>query len=156
MPASKRYAESGEDYGEILQRHNTLLDDQVGIGQPFVLVVTGHSDTAVPTLSDVWLADQYPQAQPCLTVPTDEPSGVAPGYWHFFMINLWWEPRTADILFRRVADDALRHVLFVSVLHGSVYAPYDGGADLILPSVVTRDELHNRFSAWLSTHPLGL
>lgn len=36
-----------------------------------------------------------------------------------------------------------------------IHHPYDGGADVILPTPEERDRLRNRHSAWLSTRPSG-
>jgi hypothetical protein len=37
-----------------------------------------------------------------------------------------------------------------------VFAPYDGGVDLIFSNVERRDQYRQRFSAWLSARPDGL
>ncbi|OLZ69226.1 hypothetical protein AVW11_10610 [Streptomyces amritsarensis] len=36
-----------------------------------------------------------------------------------------------------------------------IHHPYDGGADVILPTPEERDRLCTRHSAWLSAHPSG-
>ncbi|RYF56380.1 MAG: hypothetical protein EOO27_18540 [Comamonadaceae bacterium] len=37
-----------------------------------------------------------------------------------------------------------------------LYCPYDGGADVLLPSAAERDALMARHADWLSPHPDGL
>ncbi len=39
---------------------------------------------------------------------------------------------------------------------GEVFAPYDGGVDVVFSSVERRDLHRQRFSAWLSSRPDGL
>ena len=39
---------------------------------------------------------------------------------------------------------------------GSVYAPYDGGADLIYDSTFSRDVARERFAEWLPSTSDGL
>lgn len=156
LPDSRRYAESEEDYTEILRRHNTVLADVLGIGQPSVLILTGYSDTPVPVLSQEWMARQYPNSRPFLSVRMDDYDDYVTGYWHFFMDDLAWEPGATDTLLRQVADAVVANVLFVDVAQGRLYAPYDGGADVILPSVADRDAMRRHYPSWLSSHPLGL
>jgi len=49
----------------------------------------------------------------------------------------------------------LGNVLIISVEDKFVFHPYDGGADIILPSTETRDSLKRVHSGWLSMHPNG-
>jgi hypothetical protein len=37
-----------------------------------------------------------------------------------------------------------------------LFAPYDGGMDVVLPTTAERDHLRSAHSDWLSTHPAGL
>lgn len=154
LPESKRYAQDAVEYREILHRHNTMLAEVIGWGQPCILVLTGYSDTPEPVLSQSWLRAQYPTSQPFLsTLMEHDPS---PLYWHFFMQPLRCEPGIADPLLRRVADDAARDVLFVRVERTTLYMPYDGGGDVIFTSTAARDVMRHRYAAWLSAHPSGL
>lgn len=154
LPASKRYAESEEEYREILRRHNTVLTDTLGDGQLFVLVSTGYSETPTPNAVRSEVARHDPKSRPFLSMSIED--GPTTMYWRFFMDVLRWEPGMADSLLRQVADDVVRNVLFVTGEGRSVYAPYDGGADLILPSALDRDAMRLRYAGWLSTHHLGL
>ena len=154
LPASKRYAESEAEYREVLHRHNTVLTDLLGEGQPFVVVSTGYAETSAPELVRHEAAEYYPASRHVLTAcMEDEPPRL---YWHFFMDVQCWQPGMADSLLRQFADYAVANVCFVSVERQSIYAPYDGGADIFLSCASERDVLHHRYAAWLSTHPLGL
>ena len=37
-----------------------------------------------------------------------------------------------------------------------LYAPYDGGADVLLANTALRDDLRDRHRQWLSSDPAGL
>jgi hypothetical protein len=154
LPNSKRYAESEEEYREILYRHNSVLTEVLGDGEPVILVATTYSETPTPGAVMPELAWQYPGLQPFLTEPNDEDNCA--GYWHGFMTALSWRSGMADTLLQQVADEVIDYVLFVSMAHEIVYHPYDGGADVILPSPSDRDTLRDRYTSWLSSHPLGL
>lgn len=52
------------------------------------------------------------------------------------------------------ADDKGRFLIGASELEW-LYCPYDGGADVLLPSAVERDALKERHADWLSSHPGG-
>jgi hypothetical protein len=67
-----------------------------------------------------------------------------------------WEPNLFDNLLQLVGDDIVANVLFVGVDQASVYAPYDGGADIFLSSPSARDAMRQRYTPWLSTDLTGL
>ncbi len=46
--------------------------------------------------------------------------------------------------------------MFLSESKKWIYAPYDGGADIVLQSEIERDEIKKKYVAWLSQHPEGL
>ena len=54
-----------------------------------------------------------------------------------------------------MADDATANVMTTSLLFDRVHHPYDGGADVLLPTTGERDALERRHTDWLSGHPLG-
>ncbi|MGN6127586.1 MAG: DUF3885 domain-containing protein [Humibacter sp.] len=60
-----------------------------------------------------------------------------------------------DPWFRRAADHADVFAITDDAVDW-VYAPYDGGADVIAPTIEARDALRERFSAWLSPRADGL
>jgi hypothetical protein len=60
-----------------------------------------------------------------------------------------------DTALRAVADDRVR-ALWVSEVTGEVFAPYDGGADLIVMSGERAELLRGTFASWLSPRTDGL
>jgi hypothetical protein len=67
-----------------------------------------------------------------------------------------WRAGAFDALIRATADDAGPRWLLAAVGADRVYAPYDGGADLFLPTRRDRDAWRTRFAPWLSAEPSGL
>ncbi|GAA0623030.1 hypothetical protein HPO96_23290 [Kribbella sandramycini] len=61
-----------------------------------------------------------------------------------------------DRLLLAVADDEIGPVVVVGPEADWIYAPYDGGADVIAADADRREALRERFAAWLSPHPIGL
>ncbi len=54
------------------------------------------------------------------------------------------------------ADYAVNTVMITSPSFDRIHHPYDGGADVLLPTSDERDALERRHSDWLSSHPQGL
>ncbi len=155
LPESQRYAASVEESVEILRRHNALLTEVIGIKRQFVLVFTGYSETPQPVLSEPWLENHYPYSRAFASInPGNGPD--LEQYWHFFMTTETWTPGSLDDLLRLIADDTIVNVLFVGVDQETIYAPYDGGADVFISSKSTRDALRQKYKSWLSAHPAGL
>ena len=159
LPESQRYATSEAEYEELLGRHNAVATDLLGSGAPCAVLVTTTCDPEWtrdldeiaglgPGTWSLWGRTPVDQVDPDLR--EDEPEG-----WCVFGLALRWAPGRLDSLIRSVAEDRLRAIV-VSQESGRVYAPYDGGADLFLAGERERDEMRDRYRAWLSTHPYGL
>lgn len=152
LPDSKRYPQSAEEYAIVLSRHNALLAELLGEGEPVVLLTTGYSATPSPVPDPGWpTRDAWPWRSVQPSPPDPEPI-----WWHLYGQLVHWRPGVFDALLRGVADDQLSNVLILPVDRAAIYHPYDGGADLILPDTATRHILHAKYRDWLSAHPAGL
>ncbi|MFI5611823.1 hypothetical protein [Amycolatopsis sp. NPDC051903] len=49
-----------------------------------------------------------------------------------------------------------RGLMITSLSFDRIHHPYDGGADVLLPTIVDRDVVKHRHTDWLSSHPSGL
>jgi hypothetical protein len=58
-------------------------------------------------------------------------------------------------LLRLVADDVTDGVIITTAEMDWLYAPYDGGADVIAASSKHRNRLRHAHQEWLSAHPAG-
>jgi hypothetical protein len=157
LPLSKRYAETEEEKKEILKRHNLILSDLLSEGGNYILVTTEYSSNPSPTQIqghlDILDEDKcylFSLAKHELEMD-DEPY-----YWHFFMMKRKWKEKSVDNLLKLVANEEVNDVLFIGVEQNCVYYPYDGGADIFIKSNSKRKSIKNKYSAWLSEHPLGL
>lgn len=140
LPASKRYPDDEQEHATVLHRHNTVLD-HLFTGQDIHVITARWTDDPTPTgyLTTV-----------CVNLDHDYPA-----YWHLYAERLAWQPGTLDHLLRQVADDVATGVLITDLDMRRVYHPYDGGADVLLPTTGERDSLESRHPDWLSTHPSG-
>jgi len=151
LPDSKRYAENAAEYDEILRRHRTVLHElhgSVGSGSLHVIA----ADWGWRDLSAGWSRRRLPGAWPWRSSQADEDPNAGRNY--FWAASELSEPEI-DALLLAAADDQGHFVIGAPDLEW-LYCPYDGGADVLLPSAVERDAIKTRHTDWLSSHPGGL
>lgn len=158
LPGAKRYAESPTEQGTVLLRHNAVLDELMQPAQGLFLITTAYSDQTDTAVRYAELLALDAVAEPWRVVamhdprdPTDEPS-----FYHFSVSEWVWSSGLFDSLLRFVADDVIANVMMVSQDSGCVYYPYDGGADVVMPSTACRDALRDTHREWLSDLSSGL
>ncbi|WP_236647992.1 MULTISPECIES: hypothetical protein [Micromonospora] len=151
LPGSKRYADNESEYGIVLDRHYTVLSE-LDPGA-VLLVVTSEWTEGPPTTPQMWprRSEVAPSAwhwQTLLEDPEEEPEYRA--YTQLYAETIAWQPGAIDVLLRAVADDELANVILAPTDLRWLYHPYDGGADVILPSRKQRDALKAQHRDWLS------
>jgi hypothetical protein len=157
LPESKRYADNAAEYATVLERHNVGLTE-LEPGAELVVITcewTEHEDP--PRERSSLLAGLDRDGVHWRTVQEDpdaEPEFQV--FWHLFVSRRPWQPGALDDLMCAVADDQIANVIVGPDDLRWLYHPYDGGADVILPSSAERDVLKERHREWLSGHPLGL
>ncbi|MGW5362551.1 DUF3885 domain-containing protein [Actinopolymorpha pittospori] len=155
LPGSKRYAETEEEYATVLHRHNTVLDE-LRAGSPELLVLTlEHAGTPSPRARTPILTSLLPDAEcwAALSWPYAEPHLL---FAHAYVSHVAWQPGRLDDLLRRVADGEVDGVIITTPDLAFLYAPYDGGADIVTATPARRDDLRDRYQRWLSKHPAGV
>lgn len=151
LPESKRYAESSSEYDEILGRHRTVLRELRGNADTTPLYVIAE-DWGWRDLSAGWSKRQLSGAWPWRSSQADEDPEAGSTY--FWAASGLSEPEI-DTLLLAAADDRGHFIIGGPELEW-LYCPYDGGADIFLPTAVERDALRARHADWLSLHPGGL
>ncbi len=145
LPQAKRYPDTESETNEVRRRAWVCASDLLWKAQPLWLV-TGEYEQAKPNLTVLSrtfeLVGDF--RDPRLESPFT--AYVAPAIW----------PDEDFLSFiDAVAADELR-VLWVSESSGEIFAPYDGGIDLILDNRTRRAALRRVFADWVSKHPAGL
>lgn len=164
LPESKRYAETDEEKAILLGRQNQLADQVLGSGEPCWLVQTcwivpaGRIDASGHT--DSFRAVRDFHLQPSFEFSEEEDDGAEPGEeavrWRVCAKLLTWKGGEFDDLLWSIANEVAAPTLWMSAATGAVFAPYDGGVDLFLPSRAEVDILRREHADWLSAHPKGL
>lgn len=154
LPESKRYAETESEYVQVARRHLAVLDDLAG-GVTSELLVVAHSwsEDDQPHSPDAEVASLI-STQYWGRVPAD-PRDPQSWFTHFHLGSLKLADPNLALLLLLVADEEASVVIFNASLSW-LYAPYDGGADVIARDLAQRDQLRERYQDWLSRRPSGL
>ncbi len=155
LPESKRYPEDEAEYAILLDRYNTVLDELFAGGEVYV-VTTDWGDPSDPTDGSPHRAALHPEGTLWTTLDdTDDPDPAFHTRWYFYADRRPWQHGCLNPLLRAVADDTLPGIFVTDTEFARIHHPYDGGADVILPTPEERNRLRDRHSAWLSAHPSG-
>ncbi len=151
LPESKRYAENAAEYDAILRRHRTVLGELQWSASTADLHVIA-ADWGWRDFAAGWSKRRVPGAWPWRSSEVDDDPDAGCNY---FWAASGLSDAEVDSLLLAAADDQGRFVIGAPDLDW-LYCPYDGGADVLLPSAVERDALKSRHADWLSSHPGGL
>jgi hypothetical protein len=162
LPESKRYANSETEWDILLERQNTLATDIFGENTPVWLIVGEYE-----YLEDIESYDERlgqidslksVQFKPLhrIDLHAYDPVETKVGWYYLtYYATQTWKSGKFNSILRDIADDQLR-VFWVSLERGIIFAPYDGGVDVILPSVSDRNHYKAKYGEWLSIRKDGL
>jgi hypothetical protein len=154
LPESKRYPDSEPEYQEVLSRYNSLLQEIFGLQNSLLVVLPEYSDSVEPIKPEIELQELFPESAYWCSVAQHE-EDEDEFYWHLHTSAVTLGSQELNKLFRLVANDEIGNIIIVGIASNTIFHPYDGGSDVILPSTEKRNELKNKFSMWLSSHPEG-
>ena len=154
LPGSRRYPGDDADWAELLRRHREVGTHILGTGGRCFVVLAGCTPPEEAFAPESLLAGidtrdlVFEAAAAPFEVPLHEPIRVA-------VAACTWDPDRLEPLLRAKANDEIGPLALVAEMTAEVYAPYDGGADMVLePSRV--DIARRRFKEWLSPRENGL
>lgn len=150
LPEAKRYADTDAEHAEVLRRHLTVIRTLAEDTPVWVIA----EDWDGRSIRSGWSHDAVPGRWPWrrsrdFAVP-DEAAAIGSFYW---VRSFAVEDLTG--LLRDVADERASVTICGDDLSW-LYAPYDGGADVFLPTQIQRDDLRRRYRRWTSTRRDGL
>lgn len=151
LPQSKRYAETDVERTEVRRRAWAAASEVLPTGAQVWLTVTGYSPQNAP--SEVRL----PSMPSLRFEPVAEFNHrlLAEASVVFAARTTWPHAHFGQVI-DLIARDELR-LVWLSSVSGEVFAPYDGGIDLILESAPRREALRRSFPAdWFSSREDGL
>ena len=149
LPDARRYPRCAAEYEEILRRHNTVAAYVLGDGSSCSLFVARFGEnrkwsdaTFLPLVGDM----------PSHSFASEDPDEPI----QFFGLQVTWRQSVFDRLICAAADDKTGPVLLANTASQTIYAPYDGGADLFFASPAAVAVARSMFRQWLSTREDGL
>lgn len=148
LPQGKRFAEGPDDEAELLTRANTAASVVLGEGATVWMIAASFElepPGQLPELQGVTL-------EPAITCEPDEDLETRAV---FHGARVAWQDGVFDDAILAVAEDR-RRVIWMNEQTGEVFAPYDGGVDLVLTHRPRRDALREQWRAWLSTRKDGM
>jgi hypothetical protein len=161
LPESKRYPSDAQDWATLLERQNTVATELLGEDTDVYLLAGDYdypedlesADLTLSSFDSLKTIDFQPLVQLDLHAldPDNYPTGLS--YQAQYALTKW-SPGQVDAALRDIALDELR-IMWVCFERGVIFAPYDGGVDLILPEARARNHFRSRYSAWLSPRPDG-
>jgi hypothetical protein len=155
LPHGKRYPTNEQEYREVLARHNAVLAAALGESRTdaIYLVTLEYGPGDLAAGSEPIFVGLHPDATSWMrAVDPDDPE-VA---YDLHVSRQSFNPGDLDDLLRYVADDQTCGVVVTDADLRWLLHPYDGGMDVIAPSIGHRDSLAARFHSWLSERPDGL
>ena len=154
LPESKRYSELDDERQEILDRQNTVADYVLGEGSRCFLIFTRFNYGNLWLPKEEFLACRQSPRQISALLDNHEPKHFLSFYdaedgntLEFFILEVTWRRGVFDALIMASADDLTGQLLFTNTATQTIYAPYDGGAALFLPSVTAVHAARHRFAA---------
>lgn len=145
-----------------MHRHPSVLAellscDSADEASVVVVVTASWTDSPGPAPRDAELAGILPAAAYRTSVLSDDSEPGAEIWTHLWVSAGRLRSEELARLLRLVADDGTRGVIIITTAQmGWLYAPYDGGADVIAATAGHRDQLRQMHADWLSAHPAGL
>jgi hypothetical protein len=151
LTSSKRYADTIEEWEILLHTQNQILDDIFNDGDILYLFTGLYSSGSLniidkPDLDNVNLSKFNFTAFETIDLHAitkeyfDEDVYYTP---HFALDH--YKSSTYNEILKSIADDELR-VFFLNPITTTIFAPYDGGVDIIYADVKARDFAKKKYS----------
>jgi hypothetical protein len=159
LPLSKRYAETEDEFSILLGRQNELASAALGENHSCWMVqacwVTPDGCVEISDESEMFKETREFGLKHAFSFSEDE-GNDDDASWNVMAAPVRWIQGGFDRVLLRIAGDRAAPTLWISTESGAVFAPYDGGVDLFLPSEVMVKELQSKHADWRSSHPCGL
>ena len=144
LPESKHYAESDEEWNTLFDRHNCLADEILGDGARCWLVLC--RDLENNYRENEKHLERY-DFERWFSWWEDDELGTALE-WPVFAAETTWRAGQFNDVIRKVATWQECFFMIVSQATHAIFAPYDGGIDLIARSGTQASVLKAKFTLW--------
>ncbi len=152
LPESKRYPETENEYSILLDRANTLASELFVTGDVCYLFSSRPDDTGNSIVdAPVPFARKSRDLEKVFSWTDPDDSEEEPIHWSTYSREISWTPKSNDDVLMKIADGDDYGVLWMSAMSSEVFAPYDGGFDLILRDRQRVRDIIAKYPDWLSS-----
>jgi hypothetical protein len=162
LPESKRYVENDSEVAELIERQNTVLLDVIGENNECILVTGNYSNSLLEeNIKDCSALAEF-NFQEFIKLPKQDfdseeiEADEEPIYISLLFAIHNLKRGSLDNVLLSIADWKIRHTFVLNYETKRIFAPYNGGVDVILKDVQERDEFKLKYKDWLSSYPGGL
>jgi len=156
LPKSKRYAETQSEYEIILKRANILAGIVLGESSQCWMFSSIPKALLLEEDKDVTsFISEFEMTKSFLFEENEEDPEDRPQWVSFAKLDKWKNKKFDAHLLQIADDEAWPKLSWVSTKNNNIFAPYDGGFDIISSSRGLISELRAKFPEWLSEHPEG-
>lgn len=148
LPKSKRYAEDDAEMSMILNRADILANEVLGADQCFLFA--SYADNEHITDKNCMANKVYNLDQSFNWHQTDGDETI---YWTTYWKSTHWNIDTFSPLIKKIADDEECPIIWLSNSRQEIFAPYDGGFDIICETPERVSHLQEKYTDWMSARP---
>lgn len=147
LPDSKRYPDHDSEMFSIIDRHNEILSTVFTPDESlFIVRLIWPEDSSSEAMSKGYVHWRE------VMLDEDDPESI----YHAYAKTAVWSAGCLDWAIEASANDELFGFMAVGSQSKTIYHPYDGGMDIIMPTPAERKELKGKYVHYLSNHPDGL
>jgi len=162
LPESKRYADNETEVTELLARQNSVLLDVIGTNSECFLVSGNYADSPFsenlercPTLGEFEF-EEFIKLSKQVFDPEELEADEEPVYLTLFYAAHNLKNGSLDEILLCIANERIYNTFVINCEAKRIFAPYDGGVDVILKDSNERNEFKLKYKNWLSSRPDGL
>lgn len=158
LPDSKRYPENVEETREILRRQNILFNDVIGENEECFIIQGIFNANPLEKFIDQFQTLGNLLKEELKPIPRHNFEKDVEAN-EFFRVGIGKQKIKFNDLREVFIAVAVWNAAYFFVLNPRlkrIFAPYDGGVDIILESSAKRDELKEKYKDWLSSRSDGL
>lgn len=159
LPESKRYAENDAERNEILKKQRLVLENIIGEGEECFFVCGCYNESpfrvykdTFPKFAKFFTEEIEPISGKTFTTESEKENYIFRAAYGTQVLRI----SALDEIILAIADWHIAHFFIVNPQLNRIFAPYDGGVDLVLENTSKRDEYKFIFKDWLSKNPQGL
>ncbi|MBC8404845.1 MAG: hypothetical protein H8E15_06445 [Planctomycetes bacterium] len=140
LPEKKRYPDNAREMRFIIDRHNEVLSAVFSLGEKLASIEMTWSNK----LSKRARSRGYLHWKDVQKDADDSDCMI-----HLYYKEKIWSPDCLNWAITAAANEDLFGFMVIGVESKAIYHPYDGGMDIIMPSVKERDNMSDRFERYL-------